>query len=132
VVKVGFSPDNLFFNESDGEVEVCVTILSPLELLDAGSFLIIFTIYTIPGTAQNPDDYKGVTFEEALANPAMAGLTAGRLEACTSISIVNDTVVGEGPETFQLNLEFSPSITNVNVVGCPANVTILDRRMCIL
>ena len=76
----------------------------------------------------DPDDYTGRTFEEARANPVREGITPLRLEACININIIDD-LVRESPEQLQLMLEFSLDNTNVNVVGCPANVTILDKRM---
>ena len=70
----------------------------------------------------------GRTLEEAEANPFQEGLTPTMLEACHTITIVDDLVDGEGPEQFSLSLVFSLVATNVDVVGCPANVTILNRR----
>ena len=58
----------------------------------------------------------------------MNGLVPSLPESCTDIEIVNDFDDSEGTEQLQLSLEFSIIITNVNVEGCPANVTILDRR----
>ena len=58
----------------------------------------------------------------------MSGLNPSQLEACVTIPIVNDSIV-EGSEQFQVSMEFNDLLTNVNVEGCPANVTILDRRM---
>ena len=50
VVKVGFTEDNYVFTEGDGIVQVCATILTPLEQIIVG-FRIIFSISTIEGTA---------------------------------------------------------------------------------
>ena len=50
-------------------------------------------------------------------------------DICIDITIVDDLVIGEGPEQLQLMLEFSLDITNVNVLGCPANITIQDKSM---
>ena len=72
----------------------------------------------------------GRTLEEAEANPVREGLASGVLEACHTITIVDDLVDGEGPEQFSLSLVFSLVATNVDVVSCPANVTILNRRTC--
>ena len=77
----------------------------------------------------DPEDYTGRTFEEAVANPFQEVLTPRLLEACINITIVDDLLDGEGPEQFQLMMEFSPNDTNINVKGCPANVTIQDRCM---
>ena len=49
-VKVGFAEDNYEFTEGDGDVSVCVTILTQ-EQIDVRSLLIVFAIYTIEGTA---------------------------------------------------------------------------------
>ena len=48
--------------------------------------------------------------------------------ACIDIAIVNDTLI-EGPETLGLDIIVEQTFTNVNVETCPANITILDRRM---
>ena len=84
------------------------------------------TLFIPPCT--DPEDYIGQTFEEAVANPVQEGLTHSLLEACTDITIVDDMLDGEGSEQLQLMLEFSHDNTNINVEGCPANVTIWDRR----
>ena len=73
----------------------------------------------------DPADYRGTTRDEAIANPTMSGLNPSQLEACVTITIVNDSIV-EGSEQFQVSMEFSDLLTNINVEGCPANVTILD------
>ena len=78
----------------------------------------------------DPEDYEGSTLEEAESNPVQQGLTPMLLETCMSITIVDDLVDGEGSEQFSLSLVFSLVSTNVNVEGCPANVTIRDRRTC--
>ena len=70
----------------------------------------------------------GQTLEEAEANPVQNGLTPSIRESCDTITIVDDLVDGEGSEQFSLSLVFSLEGTNVNVEGCPANVTILERR----
>ena len=49
-------------------------------------------------------------------------------EVCINITINDDLLDGEGSEQFSLSLEFSLDNTNVAVMGCPANVTIQDRR----
>ena len=71
----------------------------------------------------------GRTLAEAEINPVQEGLIPDMLEACHTITIVDDQLDGEGPEQFSLSLVFSLENTNVAVVGCPAKVTILDRRM---
>ena len=71
----------------------------------------------------------GRTLEEAEANPNQEGLFSTTGRACRTITIVDDTLDGEGSEQFSLSFVFSVA-TNVDVVGCPANVTILDRRTC--
>ena len=81
-------------------------------------------LYTLTGQA----DYRGRTREEAIARPVLNGLVPNLPESCTDIEIVNDFDDSEGTEQLQLSLEFSTDNTNVNVEGCPANVTILDRR----
>ena len=152
VLKIGFNPDRLVFNESAGVVSVCAVILSPIDLLPSPTALVVFSIFAVPGTAQSeplppaaetetlnspspppsnpdPDDFMARTREEAEANRAQSGLSLSNREACTSIAIINDTEVGEGPETLQLDFAIEPSFTNVNVEGCPVNITILDRRM---
>ena len=68
------------------------------------------------------------TREDAVANPVREGLTPGLLEACISITIVDD-LIGEGSERLLLGLELSLENSNVNAVGCPATATIQDRRM---
>ena len=187
-------------NEDSGTVSVCATILTPQERLSAPGYLIVFSIYTIPGTAESKllelaelcmtwhlillyahtllsllpwlnnytltplpihtltpsthihppphahthppphtltpplytltgqADYRGRTREEAIARPVLNGLVPNLPESCTDIVIVNDFDDSEGTEQLQLSLEFSTDNTNVNVEGCPANVTILDRR----
>ena len=40
-------------NEDIGTVSVCATILTPQERLSAPGYLIVFSIYTIPGTAES-------------------------------------------------------------------------------
>ena len=70
----------------------------------------------------------GRTRDEAVANPVREGLTPMLTEACISITIVDDLLDSEGSEQFSLSLEFSLDNTNVAVMGCPANVTIQDRR----
>ena len=49
-------------------------------------------------------------------------------EVCINITINDDLLDREGSEQFSLGLEFSLDNTNVAVMGCPANVTIQDRR----
>ena len=43
---------------------------------------------------------------------------------------MDDLLIGEGPEQFQLDIVFADFLTNVLVESCPSNVTILDRRTC--
>ena len=69
------------------------------------------------------------TRKDAVANPVREVLTPDLLEACISIIIVDDMVIGEGSERFLLGLELSLENSNVNVMGCPATATIQDRRM---
>ena len=69
----------------------------------------------------------GETLEEAEADPDQNALSSSLLVSCDTITIVDDLLDGEGPEQFSLSLVFSSENTNVDVVGCPANVTILDR-----
>jgi hypothetical protein len=128
VLKIGFTEDNYIFTEGDGEVSVCATFLTPAELVDAPMAVVVFAIYTIEGTALNPDDYVGRTRDEAEANPVREFLTPLMTEVCINITINDDLLDGEGSEQFSLSLEFSLDNTNVAVVGCPANVTIQDRR----
>ena len=71
------------------------------------------------------------TREDAVANPVREGLTPDLLQACISITIVDDMVTGEGSERFLLGLELSLENSNVNAMGCPATATIQDRRMYI-
>ena len=68
------------------------------------------------------------TREDAVANPVREGLTPDLLEACISITIVDD-LIGEGSERLRLGLELSLENSNVNAVGCPATASIQDRRM---
>jgi hypothetical protein len=126
VLKVGFDPDNLEFNEDEGEVTICAVILSPDVAMNV---MAIFNIFAEPGTATNPEDYRATTREEAEAsiNIPQFFLDNNNRQACTSITIVNDTV-GEGPETLQLMFVFSTVFTQVEVEGCPVNITIMDRR----
>jgi hypothetical protein len=125
VLKVGFDPDNLEFNEDEGEVTICAVILSPDVAMNV---MAIFNIFAEPGTATNPEDYRATTREEAEAsiNIPQFFLDNNNRQACTSITIVNDTV-GEGPETLQLMFVFSTVFTQVEVEGCPVNITIMDR-----
>ena len=51
VHKIVFTEENYVFSEESGSGTVCATILQPQQLPPTA--LIIFTIYTIPGTAQS-------------------------------------------------------------------------------
>ena len=52
VLKVGFDPDQLTFNEDAGEVRVCSVILTPLDQVSITA-VAVFTIFAEPGTARS-------------------------------------------------------------------------------
>ena len=57
VLKVGFDPDNLVFNEDEGEVTIDAVILSPNVAMNV---IAVFNIFAEPGTAtsKTPSFFK--------------------------------------------------------------------------